>query len=353
MTTQCQAFSKSSVTNRNQRNFQFHIVIIAFASFFFVEESFSRTAGDKNQVEQFIFDMNRKHGFSKSNLTKKFRQLKIQKRALKLNNPSKNQKKIRDWPKYRDIFLNSRVISTGKEFFFRNEKTLKRASKLYGVPSKILMGIIGVETRYGKVTGDFPVLDTLFTLAFENTRREVFFRNELEQLLLVGRESKLDITTLKSSFAGALGIPQFMPSSIRSFAVDFDRDGKVDILNSESDAIGSVANYLSKHGWERGDLTHAVALIAVGSNPTKYLAKNLTPSHSINLLRSAGILDKSKVLPPNQAVSLIDLPRKNKKDIYWIATKNFFSITMYNRSYMYAAAVIKLGERISAEVNTN
>ncbi len=303
-------------------------------------------------VKKFISHINKKHEFSVRYLNNNFKNLKYQKSAFKLINPKdkEKKKKIKSWQDYKNRFVTEKVIKDGRLFLSKHKKNLEKAYKIYGVPASVIVGILGVETRYGEITGDYKSLDTLATFAFEDFKRKKFFLNELEHLFLLARENDIDVNSFRGSFAGALGIPQFMPSSWRNFAVDFDNDGKINLLKSPADAIGSIANYLSIHGWKPNEVSHARIYPKTNLNPSKFVASSLKAESSVRELADAGFILDSRLFPPNLNASLIDLPEKDGTVKYWLATQNFFAVTKYNRSFMYAAAVFSLAESISPKI---
>ena len=250
------------------------------------------------------------------------------------------------WEDYRKLFVNRNNIEKGKSFISNHDASLKKAYGIYGVPPSVIAAIIGVETRYGKNKGKFPVFDTLATLAFEKSGRQAFFREELEALILLSIEEKLPVTELTGSYAGAVGIPQFMPSSWKNYAIDFDQNGETNLITSSEDAIGSIANYLFEHGWEKNIPTHSQVTANVRSEPERYFTSDLRAEFRYKDLEKNGFKDPQDIISPNLRVSLIDLRLKNRKKIIWLATKNFFVITKYNRSYKYAAAVLELAEAL-------
>jgi len=204
---------------------------------------------DSKQVNQFIDEMVDKHGFDTNELRILFGGTKYSDRVLQaMSKPAEGL----PWYKYRKIFLKDSRIKKGAAFWKKYKDTLNRAEDVYGVPPQIIIGIVGVETQYGKYKGKDKVMDSLATLAFHYPKRAKFFRSELEQFLLLTREQNIDPLSLKGSYAGAMGIPQFISSSYRNYAVDFDGDGKKDLWQNPVDAIGSVANYFNRHGWEAG-----------------------------------------------------------------------------------------------------
>ncbi len=240
------------------------------------------------------------------------------------------------WDEYRGIFLTDETIRRGGEFARKHRKALKRAEERYGVPRLVILGILGVETRYGKILGRYPVLDALATLGFDYPRRAKFFRGELEAFLIMAREENIDVRSLKGSYAGAFGLGQFIPSSFRSYAVDFDGDGDRDLVRSPTDAIGSIANYLSENGWKRG------GVIVVRAEPER-------PGEVIEILEGRGLgrqgLKPVEALEDEQGARALSLNEAPPGE-YWIGLHNFWVITRYNRSQMYALAVYQLGRAV-------
>lgn len=250
-----------------------------------------------------------------------------------------------DWTAYRARFIEPGRIDGGVAFATKYAKELDRATAEYGVPGPVIAAIIGVETFYGRNTGKFPVVQALATLAFDFPARAPYFRRELEEFLLYCRENGLDPLAPRGSYAGAIGTPQFMPGSIRKFATDFDRDGRIDLVNSPVDAIGSVARFLSIHGWQRDLPIYRVADMGAGADPAPLLERGPKPELTATDLQAAGFPGQLD-LPPGTGVLLVDLPRANAPTDYVIGTANFYAITRYNRSFMYAMAVTNLAEEI-------
>lgn len=249
------------------------------------------------------------------------------------------------WYRYRSIFVTPERARGGLAYWKAQEAVLQRASDTYGVPPEILVAIIGVETRYGQNTGRYRALDTLSTLAFGYPPRGAFFRGELEALLLLGREQGFPLGEVRGSYAGALGKPQFIPSSYRRFAVDFDGDGRKDLLTNDADAIGSVANYLSEHGWRRGDPI-VVPVEIPGAPPSEWEAAGMKPSIPLADLGAAGIR-LAEDLAGTRLASLIRLEAEEASE-YWLGFDNFYAITRYNHSNLYAMAVYQLSREILA-----
>jgi len=249
------------------------------------------------------------------------------------------------WYQYRPIFVTEGRIRGGLDFWNANQQLLARVERELGVPAEIIVAIIGVETRYGANTGRYPILDALTTLGFSYPRRSGFFRGELEQFLLLSREEQLDPAAARGSYAGAMGKPQFIASSYRGYAVDFDQDGRRDLWNSTADVVASVANYLLRHGWEPG---HPIAALARGVNGSHqgFVEAGTKPSIPLAELTAAGI-GGSDDLPSDSLASLIRLETEDG-DEYWIGLHNFYVITRYNHSNLYAMAVYQLSREILA-----
>ncbi len=249
------------------------------------------------------------------------------------------------WYVYRKYFVTQKRIDEGVKYAKQNQAALIRAEQQYGVPKKIIVAIIGVETLYGEYEGDYPVLNALATLAFAYPPRAKFFRSELAQYLLLTKELHLNPRKVKGSYAGAMGMPQFMPSSYRHYAVDFSGNKRKDLFHNSADAIGSVANYLNKAGWKRGQLIAVPAKIT-GDKYKKLLNAKLKPIYTVAQLKTYGI-EPTVPLPGATKVNIIELQYKNDFK-YWIGLKNFYAITRYNTSIHYAMAVLQLANKISA-----
>lgn len=278
--------------------------------------------------------------------------------------------KPKNWKVYRSRFVETARIEAGLRFWQRNEIQLKKAEQDFGVPAEIIVGLIGVETIYGKNLGRYRAIDAITTLAFaypdtpNREARSAFFRKELIQLLLWSRDHKIDALNVKASYAGAIGLCQFMPSSLREFAVDFDLDGNIDLRDSEADAIGSVANYLMKHGWKSGlAYVFPATIHSVESNThtnmsasdnaiQPFLDRGLKASLRLDELRPF-VTTPSSEAPTNLLYGLIDLQNGEDPIEYWLATENFYAITQYNRSYFYAMSVIDLAQAISSARTKN
>lgn len=292
-------------------------------------------------VLAFAEDMAQRHGFKAREVIRQIGQTKPNAKVLQLIKPPASPTQ-RSWQRYRPRFLNEHRIDRGVEFWQQNSAKLARASALYGVPEEIIVAIIGVETEYGRNTGGFRVLEALATLAFHYPPRADFFRTELEQFLLLSRENSLDATSIRGSFAGAIGIPQFMPGSQRRYGIDFDGDQRVDLAGSTDDAIGSVAHFLAQHGWQSG---HPVAVLAHLETPpdNALLEAGLRPKLKIAELAERGIRAETG---QETSAALIELSSPDSDSEYWLGFENFYVITRYNRSSFYAMSVFQLAEEI-------
>ena len=290
----------------------------------------------------FVDEMVRKHGYDLGELTRLLEDAQFQDGIITLiTRPAE----AKPWYEYRAIMVTPERIEQGVEFWQRNADTLRRAEAELGVPPEIVTAILGVETRYGRNTGRHRVLDALFTLGFGYPKRASFFRKELEQFLLMTREEHLDARTLTGSYAGAMGKSQFMPSSFRAYAIDFDGDGRRDLWGSDADAIGSIANYFVRNGWRRGERV-ALPASGVDSRHQRFLEAGLKPGFTLGELAAAGVRVATDGLPADTPCSLFDLDEENGP-AYWAGLQNFFAITRYNRSELYAMAVYQLSREIA------
>jgi membrane-bound lytic murein transglycosylase B len=248
------------------------------------------------------------------------------------------------WREYRPIFVTSKRIGRGNDFLRLHHEILQRAEKEYGVPAEIITAIIGVETYYGRLSGKTQVFDSLVTLGFDYPPRSRFFLSELEQFLLLTREEDIDVSVVRGSYAGAMGMPQFISSSYRQYAVDFDGDGKRDLWNSTADVIGSVANYFKVHGWKSGGQVVVPARVKGQIEETR---NKLKPHTSISDLAAQGVVPEVAVDDSAKA-TVITLKGKRGKE-YWLGLDNFYVITRYNHSALYAMAVYQLSQEFELE----
>ena len=289
-----------------------------------------------------IEEMVENEGFSRDELQKLFSE--VERKQSILDAISRPAERTLNWGEYRKIFLKEQRIQNGVKFWTDNEEALQRVESEFGVPAQIVVSIIGVETLYGANTGSYRVMDALSTLAFDYPRRARFFRSELKHFLTLAREQNQDPLSLKGSYAGAMGLGQFMPSSYRNYAVDYDQDGFTDIWTNSSDAIWSVGNYLHKHGWQRGELITVPGRIA-GEHQADLINSALKPELSLEQLAAAGIHSKTEGIGGNQLATAMQLETDAGPE-YWIGLQNFYVITRYNHSKLYAMAVYQLAEEI-------
>ena len=252
------------------------------------------------------------------------------------------------WYDYRPIFITEKRIKGGVEFWREHQELVQQASERFGVDPQIIVAIIGVETFYGRITGGYRVLDALTTLSFyypdTGNDRSAFFSKELMQFLVLGNEEDLPLREVSGSYAGAMGLGQFMPSSYREYAVDLDGDGRRDLWSSMPDVIGSVANYLHRHGWQPGETITVPAMVGEGADLEQVARRNFKPESTVAELGSAGFSPASPMAPDTPA-ALLRLEEEGG-DAFWFTFKNFYVITRYNRSPLYAMAVFELSEAI-------
>lgn len=292
-------------------------------------------------VAPFINKMVTEHQFSSEVLTKLFSKVEHKQNIIDaISRPAEGK----PWYKYRPIFVTEKRIRAGVTFWQENEALLKQAEATYGVPAHIIVAIVGVETFYGRHKGKYRVMDALSTLGFDYPPRESFFRGQLEEFLLMSREEKRDPLTFLGSYAGAMGMPQFIPSSFRSYAVDFDKDGQRDLWDNNADIIGSVANYFAVHKWEKGGQIASRASLK-GEPPKPLLDKGYMPSTSVAAIKAKGI-SPSATFADDAEAALIALDSGPDEKEYWVTLNNFYVITRYNHSPLYAMAVHQLSEAI-------
>jgi len=287
-------------------------------------------------------------GFDRQELMSIFAQ--AQRKDSILEAIARPAEKTKPWYQYREIFLSDKREQQGVEFFNQHRATLLRAEREFGVPAEMIVAIIGVETSYGRVAGSYRVLDALSTLAFDYPPRSPFFTAELKNFLILTRDQGMDPTDLMGSYAGAMGYGQFMPSSYRNYAIDFDQDGKIDIWENPVDAIGSVANYFKQHGWRQGDVV-VIAADASANTPDTIFVRtrdDLEPRRTVAQFAADGLVARVKQ-DPNALATAMKFELKNGYE-YWLGLHNFYVITRYNHSAMYAMSVYQLSQRLAARV---
>ena len=295
------------------------------------------------EVQAYIDELVQTHQFSRKALEGVFSRAKRQDRIIELMSRPAERRLV--WHEYRKILVDEPRISQGVKFWRENRAALERAEITYGVPPEIIVAIIGVETRYGRVTGNFGVVDALSTLAFDYPPRAKFFRGQLTQHFLLSREEGKDPLSMKGSYAGAMGYGQFIPSSYRSYAVDFDGDGVRDIWSNKIDAIGSVANYFAQNGWSgRRDVVERVS-VAAETEELKSLANGaLKPTRTVGEWRDLGVLVSAEQ-PASRVATLMRMQQPRSAE-YWLGFEDFYAITRYNHSRLYAMAVYQLSQAI-------
>ncbi|BCX80761.1 membrane-bound lytic murein transglycosylase B [Methylomarinovum caldicuralii] len=290
------------------------------------------------EARQFIDTMAARHGLDRDTLTQALEQARIDAGILKaIQRPAEGL----PWHRYRKIFLTEERIAGGVEFWRRHRRLLDQVAQKYGVPPEVVVAILGVETFYGTRTGGFRVLDALATLGFSYPRRAPFFRRELEQFFLLTREERLPPTEPVGSYAGAMGWPQFMPSSYRRYAADFDGDGKRDIWTNPADVAASVANYFVEHGWRGGQ---PVAL-PLPAEAAKFGDETLEAKYPLAELEAKGLKLPQQSIPKDLRGNVVVLDGESGPEA-WLGLPNFYVITRYNRSRLYAMAVHQLSQAI-------
>ena len=327
--------------------------LLAVAAVLLVSVSCSQAA-DKTFVDlaqpnvaAFIDEMVASQDFDRDALSAVLGEAEIKQTIIeKISTPA--ERKL-SWGEYRKIFITKERIAAGTTFWLENREMLERIQQESGVSIEMIVGIIGVETYYGRITGRDRVLDALATLAFDYPPRSKFFRNELMQFLILAREEEIDATTPLGSYAGAMGRPQFMPSSFRAYAVDASGDGKRDIWNNWADVAGSVANYFVEHGWRTDEEVVAQASLSNRwDGPVPEPKNTLSAKDTVASLSKKGVVFATN-LPDDSASQLLSYEGDKGTEL-WVGFHNFFVITKYNRSVMYALAAYQLGQEIASKI---
>lgn len=307
----------------------------------FIDRSNAHEPGDS--VDQFIMTMVNDHGFSKDPLVKL---LHSAEKKTNILNAFGKPATAKPWSFFRKLYVTEFREKQGLKFWNTHADLLARAERQFGIPPEIVTALIGIETNYGSYTGEFRIVDAFYTLGFYGERRNKYFLKEFKEFLLLARENNMDPIAIKGSFAGAIGIAQFMPSSYREYAIDFDGDDKADLENSVADAVGSASNYLSRHGWRRGE----PIVFPVSSKQTKTLnalAGKSKPNRSLRELREDAVDVDFPPLSDDTKVGFFKLEGEEGME-YWISMKNFYVITRYNPSNNYAMAIVQLSQKIKA-----
>ena len=316
-------------------------VISCVTGFFLLTSVANASYLEHAEARKFIDEISSKHKFNRAELKGIFRQIERQDAVIEAI--SKPAERVLEWKDYRRIFVTEKRIAAGVAFWREHAKLLQHVENKYEVPAEIIVAIVGVETFFGRYKGKHPALASLATLAFDYPPRSKFFRSELEQFLLLAKEEGLDPLEIKGSYAAAMGMPQFISSSYREYAVDFDGDGQRNLWSNIADVTGSVANYFKRHGWQPGE--PVAERITVDTDTYKaLLASKLKPDLSDDQLWDAGI----KISRPSSGKkSLYQLMGADGEEL-WVGHKNFYVITRYNHSKLYALAVYQLSREIAA-----
>ncbi len=299
---------------------------------------------ERPEIKAFIERMATEHGLDAATIADYLQQ--AEKRQDILDAISRPAERVRPWHEYRAIFITDKRIDAGVAFWDEHEQAINDVSKATGVPGEIIVGIIGVETFYGRITGRHRVIDALATLGFDYPPRAKFFSRELEEFFLLATEQQLDVTETLGSYAGAMGAPQFIPSSYRAYASDGDGDKRIDLFNSWPDVIASVANYFVAHRWRPGEAVVSRAYLAPGYSLSVPERNQLKVQSSAGALTDGGLRIRAKV-KSDEGATFIRLEGEERNE-YWAGFHNFYVITRYNRSVMYALAVWQLGEGVAA-----
>ncbi|GGI85343.1 lytic murein transglycosylase B [Legionella impletisoli] len=295
----------------------------------------------RKEVQQFIHSMVKEHGFNRQQLTHWLKEAQFQPQIIESMNRPYEKK---SWDVYKALFLTPERVRKGIAFWQANQNALKQAEKKFGVPPHIIVAIIGVETLYGERQGNYRVLDALTTLAFDYPKRAPFFKKELKEYLILCKEQHVSPTEFKGSYAGAIGKPQFMPSSYRYYAVDFTGNGKRDLINDDQDVIGSVANYFHKHGWKLDEQVAQPAKIE-GAGYKAIRTNSRNADYDLNKLIAAGIKPEKSLANSPKKAGLIEL-NTEEGEAFWVAFPNFYVITRYNTSPQYALVVYLLSQQL-------
>lgn len=309
----------------------------------------SSHAGDFSQYEELqamVAQLEADKVYAPGELTALFDRVARQPAILaQIAKPAESSK---EWKDYRPIFMTDARINDGLAFWDKYQDVLTRAEQTYGVPAPMILAILGVETKYGVNKGNYRVVEALATLGFDYPPRAPFFRKELREFLVLSKQNGQDPFETRGSYAGAMGYPQFMPSSWRNLAVDFDGDGRIDLRNSPVDAIGSVAHFLVEHGWKRGEPTVFPATVSnteSGRAWDMFIGQGLEAKFTLDELKAAGVSPNFEP-PADMRFGLVDLQNGGEPTEYWLGATNFFAITQYNRSFFYAMSVIDLGRAV-------
>ena len=297
-------------------------------------------------IKAFAKQLAEEHQFKQQDVIQILSNLKHDKSIIqKMTRPAES---VMPWFKYRNIWMKDKRINQGVDFWERHNETLKKAEEKYGVDPAIIVAIIGVETYYGKIQGTYPVLEALHTLGFYYPKRATFFRNELAEYFQLARSQEWQLDQIKGSYAGAMGMGQFISSSYRYYAVDFNQDGKINLFSDPVDMIGSVANYFKRHHWRKGGFV--AQPIELNKAQHKLIQSDLKPSKTLAQMQAAKV-DVSNLKQKSDSAAIYAFEQADGQFEHWLAGDNFYTITRYNHSSMYAMAVFQLSEAIKNKMS--
>lgn len=331
-----------------QRKFLLHFIFLF--SLFFTGNVFAAyyKLSDYSIVQKFITDMVYKYNFDKSYLTKTLNSVTIRTDAIEKTTHPYEEK---PWNVYKKHFLTQVKIENGVEYWCEHKKALDYAEKTFGVPPEIIVAIIGIESNYGVAKFNYSVLDTLATLAFARQNKTTFFLNELSEYFLLTRELNLDPKSIKGSYAGAIGIPQFMPSSYRRFGMSYQKQKFVNLMTNDDDAIISIANFLHYFGWQKNaDVAIPAIIRSKNYNYEKLLNNSLKPQFTLDTLAKYHVYPAKKI-PKNNTANLFQFTNQNDTCEYWLGLQNFYVLSRYNPHKQYVLAVYLLAQRIKQAAN--
>lgn len=318
------------------------LLLVLLLIFTAVDFSAAEATSPDDLIKQFYADMKTEHQMSADELDIWFKDVTVNQKII--DNMNRPAEKTLTWDRYRKIFIQKDRIDQGVSFWQKHLDTLNRAEETYGVPAHLIVSLIGVETKYGRILGRFDIFRSLYTLAFHYPRRAKFFTGELKAFLVLAKQEGWDVGSMKGSYAGAMGYGQFMPTSYQAYAVDFDGDGKINLVKNVVDAIGSVANYIKQHRWQKG--APIVKQVSVTSDAAdKLLSTGLKPNRTVATLRAAGVDIPADI---SDETKVLFFKLKTDKDNYWIGFDNFYVISRYNPRVFYVKAVTELAEEIKA-----
>ena len=337
------------ITNQtiNSKKLSFMCILALGLSTVFVARAHEAHQIQDAVIVEFIQKMVEKHQFSQEELTVLMDNAKKKDGILNAFDKPATSK---PWSFFKKLYVTEWREKEGVKFWEKHAQTLIRAEDQFGIPQEIITALIGIETNYGTYTGEFRIVDAFYTLGFYGKRRNKYFLKEFEEFLILARENNIEPNSIKGSFAGAIGIAQFMPSSYREYAIDFDGDGKADLENSVADAIGSASNYLKRHGWKRGEPI-VFPVSADNDQVLSEMAGKSKPNRTYGELKQAGV-KQDLGLNDDLAVGLFKLEGDEGVEL-WMSLKNFYVITRYNPSNNYALAMVQLSEKIKALKNAD